>query len=136
MTPRRRSAAVSERSLFSAPRSLNEAVNCRFSNLRNTSAPVRRDRVRLCRQGVCSIAPEMRRAAALTSASVTRGPWVRWSMGPSLQEADLGALAFPALGVGGRGARRAGDDAGAFVGRLPAEVLHLADHRRLAFARR
>src|SRR5688572_29863234 len=67
MTPRRRSSADSESSLLSAPRSLNEAVNCRFSNLRNTCAPVRRESVRLCTAGVCSTAPAMRVAAERTS---------------------------------------------------------------------
>ena len=60
MTPRLRSASASVSSLFSAPRSLNEAVNCRFSNLSQTSAPVSSDSVRLCRQGVRSTAPAMR----------------------------------------------------------------------------
>src|SRR3989304_4134005 len=54
-------------SLFKAPRSLNEAVNCRFSNFRNTSAPASRDSVLLCRQGVRSTAPAMRAAAARMS---------------------------------------------------------------------
>src|SRR5690349_18714137 len=71
MTPRLRSAGLSESSLFSAPRSLNEAVNCRFSNLRNTSQPARRDRVRLWRNGVRSTAPAMRPAAARTSCAET-----------------------------------------------------------------
>jgi hypothetical protein len=71
ITPRVRSAADSESSLLSAPRSLNEAVNCRFSNLRNTSAPVRRESVRLCTHGVCSTAPAMRCAAARISSTVT-----------------------------------------------------------------
>ena len=51
-------------SLLSAPRSLNEAVNCRFSNFSHTSPPVSADSVRLCRQGVRSTAPAMRAAAA------------------------------------------------------------------------
>src|SRR5258706_2836045 len=72
-TPRRRKASGMVSSLLSAPRSLNEAVNCRFSNLRNTSAPVRRDSVRLWSIGVRSIALAMRAAAACTSAGVTAG---------------------------------------------------------------
>src|SRR6185436_19851553 len=71
ITPRRRSSAESDRSLFSAPRSLKEAVNCRFSNLRKTCAPVRRDRVRLSTHGVCSTAPAIRCAAARMSSSET-----------------------------------------------------------------
>jgi hypothetical protein len=50
---------------------LNEAVNCWFSNLRNTSAPVSLDSVRLCTQGVASTAPAMRLAAARMSARET-----------------------------------------------------------------
>ncbi len=71
ITPRRKEAASSVSSLLSAPRSLNEAVNCRFSNLSQTSAPVSRDSVRLCRQGVRSTAPAMRRAAARMSSMET-----------------------------------------------------------------
>ncbi len=71
ITPRPRSSADSESSLLSAPRSLKEAVNCRFSNLRNTSAPVSADSVRLCTNGVRSTAPEMRAAAARMSVSET-----------------------------------------------------------------
>ena len=37
---------------FDPPRSLKEAVNCRFSNLRNTWAPVMSDKVREATQGV------------------------------------------------------------------------------------
>ena len=71
ITPRARSASPSDSSLFSAPRSLKEAVNCRFSNFRKTSAPTSRESVRLCRQGVCSTAPAMRCAAARMSSMVT-----------------------------------------------------------------
>src|SRR5262245_5387246 len=67
ITPRRRSSADSDRSLLSAPRSLNDAVNWRFSNLRKTCAPVSRDSVRLSTHGVCSTALAMRPAAARTS---------------------------------------------------------------------
>ena len=68
--PRRRARS----SLLSAPRSLNEAVNCRFSNLSQTSAPVSCDSVRLCRQGVRATAPAMRCAAARMSSRVTLMP--------------------------------------------------------------
>ena len=71
MTPRLRSSGVSCSSVFSAPRSLNEAVNCRFSNLIQTSALAMRDSVSLRRQGVCTTAPAMRAAARCTSSRVT-----------------------------------------------------------------
>jgi hypothetical protein len=45
-------AASSETSLFNAPRSLKDAVNWWFSNLRYTSAPVISESVRECRNGV------------------------------------------------------------------------------------
>ena len=54
MTPRLRSSAVSDNSLLSAPRSLNEAVNCRFSNLSQISQPAISDKVRDSRVGVRS----------------------------------------------------------------------------------
>src|SRR5947207_6478765 len=71
MTPRRRSAGVSCSRALSAPRSLNEAVNCRFSNFSQMSALAMRDSVSLRRQGVCTTPPEMRSAAARTSWRVT-----------------------------------------------------------------
>src|SRR5437660_12040327 len=71
ITPRLRSSAVSWSSVFSAPRSLNEAVNCRFSNLIQTSDLKMRDRVSLRRHGVRTTAPLMRAAAASTSFNVT-----------------------------------------------------------------
>src|SRR5690349_8748864 len=71
ITPRFRSSGVSCSSVFSAPRSLNEAVNCRFSNLSQTSALAMRDSVSLRRQGVWTTAPAMRAAACLTSSRVT-----------------------------------------------------------------
>ena len=37
--PRARRSLGSERTLFNAPRTLNEPVRCRFSSLRNTSVP-------------------------------------------------------------------------------------------------
>src|SRR6185295_11243407 len=90
MTPRRRSSAESDSSLFSAPRSLKEAVNCRFSNLRKTRAPVSCDRVRLSTQGVCSTAPAMRCAAARMSSRETT-PHYRFMIG-ALMRSDLEAL--------------------------------------------
>ncbi len=70
-TPAAHSAGVSERSLTSAPRSLNEAVNCRFSNLRYTSAPVIADSVREYRQGVSFTWPASTAAAARMDSAVT-----------------------------------------------------------------
>ena len=52
ITPRPRCSAGSCSSRFSAPRSLNEAVYCRFSNFSHSSAPVISDSVREGRQGV------------------------------------------------------------------------------------
>ncbi len=49
------------------PRSLNEAVNCRFSNLRKTAQPQICDSVRDARQGESTISPRSRSAAARTS---------------------------------------------------------------------
>ena len=46
MTPRFFSASVRSSSLFKAPRSLKAAVNWRFSNFTQTSAPVISLRVR------------------------------------------------------------------------------------------
>ena len=57
-------------SLFSAPRSLKEAVNCRFSNFRKTRAPRIWPRVRLSRHGVANTWPARRAAAACTSCRV------------------------------------------------------------------
>ena len=56
-TPLARSAGVSCAILLSAPRSLNDAVNCRFSNLRKTSQPQIAESVRECRHGVSPISP-------------------------------------------------------------------------------
>ncbi len=71
ITPRARSSGVSESSLFRAPRSLNDAVNWKFSNFTHTSAPVMSDSVRDRAVGVRSTDPAMRAAAASTSAAVT-----------------------------------------------------------------
>src|SRR5213596_2086650 len=70
MTPLARWAASSEASLLRAPRSLNEAVNWWFSNLRNTCAPVISESVREDRHGVSITCPWMVAAAAWTSLSV------------------------------------------------------------------
>ena len=64
-TPPARSAAVSCAILLNAPRSLNDAVNCRFSNFRNTSQPQMAERVRDSRQGVSPISPRSRVGRAL-----------------------------------------------------------------------
>ena len=50
--PLARASSMTCSSLFKAPRSLNEAVNCRFSNFKYTCAPVKRDSVSEYRQGV------------------------------------------------------------------------------------
>ena len=71
MTPRAFSPSVSCSSLFSAPRSLKAAVNCRFSNFTHTSAPEILDKVREKRQGVRSMWPCRREAAARMSSRVT-----------------------------------------------------------------
>jgi hypothetical protein len=67
-TPLARSASVSWSSLLSAPRSLNEATNCRFSNFTTTVQPRTWDSVRDTALGVRSTDPAMRSAAAATSA--------------------------------------------------------------------
>src|SRR5277367_3674818 len=71
ITPPARSASVRLSSLFSAPRSLNEAVNCRFSNFSQTSQPAMADRVRDCRIGVRITCPSIAAAACWMSFSVT-----------------------------------------------------------------
>ena len=57
-------AGVSDRSLTSAPRSLNEAVACRFSYLTKTSAPVSADSRGAGRNGVFRTTPVDQAAAA------------------------------------------------------------------------
>ena len=79
MTPRARSAAVSEASLVRAPRSLNELVTWRFSYLTKTSAPVSADSRGAGSIGVRSTWPAMTRRAASMSA--------KWSIAQ-----DLGSL--------------------------------------------
>jgi hypothetical protein len=69
-TPRRFSSSLSARMRFSAPRSLNEAVNWRFSNFSQTSQPAMPDRVREWRVGVRTSAGWMRAAAFWMSANV------------------------------------------------------------------
>src|SRR4029078_9647821 len=66
-TPLARSAGVSCVILLSAPRSLNDAVNCRFSNVSDTSQPQICDSVRDARHGESTISPRSRSAAARTS---------------------------------------------------------------------
>ena len=62
--------SVSCSSLLSAPRSLYAAVNCRFSNLSQTSAPMISDSVRLTSIGVRMTSPSIRSAAARMSSIV------------------------------------------------------------------
>ena len=69
--------------LFRAPRSLNEAVNCKFSNFRNTRAPVICDSVRDSTQGVSSTWPARFDAAASISASRTAALVVKPCRPPS-----------------------------------------------------
>src|SRR5215831_4069217 len=71
MTPRARSTGVSEASLVSAPRSLNELVTWRFSYFTNTSAPVSAESFGAGSTGVRSTWPAMVRRALSISASVT-----------------------------------------------------------------
>src|SRR5665213_2163607 len=71
MTPRARSAALSEESLTSAPRSLNELVTWRFSYLTKTSAPVSADRRGAGSIGVRNTLPAIARRASFISAMVT-----------------------------------------------------------------
>ncbi len=71
MTPAFLSLGVSDLSLTSAPRSLNDAVYCRFSNLSDTSAPVICESVRERAYGVLTTSPSIAAAAALMSSRVT-----------------------------------------------------------------
>ena len=70
-TPLARCAASSPSRKLRAPRSLNEAVYWKFSNLRTISAPVISDSVREAEHGVSTTAPRIRSAAAATSSAVT-----------------------------------------------------------------
>src|SRR4051812_16670268 len=70
-TPAARSASVRWRSLLRAPRSLNDATNCRFSNLTTTVHPSTSDNVCDTALGVRTTEPAMADAAASTSASVS-----------------------------------------------------------------
>ena len=51
------SSVIQRQQALSAPRSLNEAVNCRFSNFSQTSQPAMPDKVREWRVGVRTRAP-------------------------------------------------------------------------------
>ena len=73
ITPRAPLLATGATSLLQAPRSLNEAVNCRFSNLRKTCAPMISDSVRDSTQGVSSTCPRRRAAARSMSSSSDHG---------------------------------------------------------------
>ena len=72
--PRLRSASVSDDNLLSAPRSLNEAVKCKFSNLRKISQPAICDSVRLWCAGVGVTALAIVAAAAWMSCNETGRP--------------------------------------------------------------
>src|SRR5215468_3493665 len=83
MTPRLRSAALSEASFTSAPRSLNELVTCRFSYLTCTSAPVSAESLGAGSIGVRNTTPSITRRAASTSAGVTLKAVLRaWTAAP------------------------------------------------------
>src|ERR1700733_11239924 len=69
ITPRSRSASVSNASRLAAPRSLNAPVTWRLSSFSTTSAPVARDTASLGSAGVCNTRPAIRSAAACTSAN-------------------------------------------------------------------
>src|SRR5436305_8741506 len=69
-TPAARSSAPSSDSLFTAPRTLNDPVRCRFSAFSQTLRPTRRDNVSEPYTGVARAWPRMRPRAASTLASV------------------------------------------------------------------
>src|SRR5581483_7095927 len=71
-TPAARSAAESEDSLFSAPRSLNDDVNWWLSNFSHTRAPVASESARDSKHGVFSTLPAMTAAACRIDSGVTR----------------------------------------------------------------
>src|SRR3954451_17335197 len=71
ITPRARSSALSAASLFTAPRSLNELVTCRFSYLTHTCAPVSAESFGAGSIGVRKTCAPMVRRAASMSARVT-----------------------------------------------------------------
>jgi hypothetical protein len=93
ITPCLRCASDNCASLFNAPRSLNDAVNCRFSNFRYTSAPVICDSVRECRHGVFSTWPASVAAAARMSPRVMGG----WVKGRRLRFGRVAILVGPTL---------------------------------------
>ena len=71
-TPRARSVAVSNRSLFSAPRILNEPARWRFSHLKKTWQPLASSNAAEEMTGVRWMRPASRWAAARTSSIVSR----------------------------------------------------------------
>ncbi|CFW44906.1 Uncharacterised protein [Bordetella pertussis] len=72
ITPAARSASVRLSIRLRAPRSLNEAVNCRFSNFSQISAPRISDSVRECVNGVLRTCPRrMSRAVWMAARSIT-----------------------------------------------------------------
>src|SRR5882724_8863492 len=87
MTPRERIAGSRPSRNQRAPRSLNDAVNCWFSHLHQTSAPVIADSVVEYVHGVRITAPSMAAAASSTSLTVTA-------------VLTTGSLAWPAGEVG------------------------------------
>src|SRR5579884_4534903 len=68
ITPASRSTGESRDSLFTAPRTLNAPVRCRFSAFSHTSRPVRRASVSELYTGVTRARPARRPRAASTSA--------------------------------------------------------------------
>src|SRR6185295_17236596 len=110
MTPRLRVSSSSESSLFSAPRSLKEAVNWRFSNFRKISVPVSADSVSEANAGVTSTAPSMVFAAASMSANVT-GKSCFGAMGRTWLFSRANASSALRDWIGGRArVRRQGDE--------------------------
>jgi hypothetical protein len=69
ITPASFSAGVSDASLLSTPRGLNEPVRWKSSAFRTTSAPVRRESVAEVKVGVRCSRPPIASRAATTSAS-------------------------------------------------------------------
>ena len=99
-TPLARSAAVSCAILLSAPRSLNEAVNCRFSNFEeDLAAADRRERAR--RQARRSLdSRRLRRARGRRQASRMSSIVAHAAGGRALHQSRLVRSLFPALRAG------------------------------------
>ncbi|MOA21350.1 hypothetical protein D3C78_1418380 [compost metagenome] len=74
ITPLARSSSDKVSMRFNAPRSLNDAVNCRFSNFSQISAPKMSDSVRDRVKGVFSTWPRrLSRAVWMETISITMG---------------------------------------------------------------